>query len=250
MNSRNPAQLLTLFTLGSLLLAACGTAATEAPAALNSMEGAYTAAALTLTSAAPAAATPPLTAVWTLTSWPTSSNIALAFSTPTFHAATQAPVSTCDNAAYVSDVTIPDGTEITAGESFTKTWAILNTGTCTWTTAYVLTFYSGEDMDGSAPALTAAVAPNETVYISVELTAPSTIGSYTGFWRLANASGTGFGATVYVMITVGNATATPTLTPTTETEVTSTPTPTDTPLPTETETPTAEATVDSVTAVP
>ena len=38
----------------------------------------------------------------------------------------------CDNSAYVSDVTIPDGTEVAPGEAFTKTWALVNTGNCTW----------------------------------------------------------------------------------------------------------------------
>lgn len=163
------------------------------------------------------------------------------------HTANGAPTSTCDNSTYVSDVTIPDGTEIAAGETFTKTWAIANTGTCAWTNGYTLVFYSGENMDGNATAITASVAPNETVYISVDMVAPATTGSYVGYWRLANAGGASFGATVYVMISVTAAyTATPTLTPTTETEATSTPT--ETPLPSET--PTPQATVNSVTAAP
>jgi hypothetical protein len=142
---------------------------------------------------------------------------------------------------------------IAAGESFTKTWSMLNTGTCTWTTAYTLVLYSGDDLYGSATAITASVAPNETIHISVDMVAPAATGSYVGYWRLSNASGTGFGATVYVMITVTSAyTATPTINPTTEVDATSTPTAT--PIPTETgtptPTPTPEATVDSVTAAP
>lgn len=250
MNSRITTPLLTLLALGSLLLAACGANSTDTPLSVDPMNAAYTAAALTLTSVSPASATPAFQAAATVTPWPTIStttNITLALATPTLHAANGAPISTCDNSAYVSDVTIPDGTEIAAGETFTKTWAIANTGTCTWTNGYTLAFYSGEDMDGSAAAITTSVAPNETVYISVDMVAPATTGSYVGYWRLSNAGGASFGATVYVMITVTGAyTATPTPSPTTETEATSTPT--ETPLPSET--PTPQATVNSVTAAP
>ena len=34
----------------------------------------------------------------------------------------------CDNSAFITDVTIPDGTVIPAGQSFTKTWRVSNTG--------------------------------------------------------------------------------------------------------------------------
>src|SRR5690349_12154805 len=47
---------------------------------------------------------------------------------------TTKPVSTCDSAAYVKDVTIPDGTIFSPGAQFTKTWRLQNIGTCTWTT--------------------------------------------------------------------------------------------------------------------
>jgi hypothetical protein len=201
-----------------------------------------------MTSSLPATVTPTYPVALTPTPSPTM-NIALPLFTPTSHAAV--PTSTCDNSAYVSDVTIPDGTVIAAGESFTKTWSMLNTGTCTWITAYTLVLYSGDDLDGSAAAITASVAPNETIYISVDMVAPAAMGSYVGYWRLSNASSTGFGTTVYVMITVTNTyTATPTITPTTELDATSTPTAN--PIPTETELPTLTlvATVDSATAAP
>ena len=218
--------LLILTAIGSLLLSACGAEGTATPSAENAVDLLYTAAAMTLTSSLPApvaTSTPTLPA--TLTPWPTQNTFTLlATSTPSYTYNVSSST-TCDNSAYVSDVTIPDGTEIAAGESFTKTWAILNTGTCTWTTDYSIGFYSGNDLDGSATALTESVAPNETVYISVDMVAPSTTGSYTGYWRMHNASDTDFGASVYVMITVTTAyTSTPTATETEES--TSTPTPT------------------------
>ncbi|HEY6074649.1 MAG TPA: NBR1-Ig-like domain-containing protein, partial [Anaerolineales bacterium] len=35
-------------------------------------------------------------------------------------------------AVLIEDVTIPDGTQISRGKSFTKTWKFKNTGTCPW----------------------------------------------------------------------------------------------------------------------
>src|SRR4030095_3125018 len=58
----------------------------------------------------------------------------------------------CTNSAsFVADITIPDNTEIVGGETFTKTWRIMNTGTCIWAPDYTLTHYSEEVMN--APAL-------------------------------------------------------------------------------------------------
>ncbi len=218
--------LLVLSVIGSLLLSACSAEATATPSAENAVDLLYTAAAMTLTNSLPvpvATSTPTLPA--TLTPWPTQNTIPLlATSTPSYTYNVSSSTA-CDNSVYVSDVTIPDGTEVAAGESFTKTWAILNTGTCTWTTDYSIDFYSGSDLDGSATALTESVAPNETVYISVDMVAPSTTGDYVGYWRMHNASDADFGASVYVLITVTTAyTSTPTATETEE--PTSTPTPT------------------------
>ena len=65
----------------------------------------------------------------------------------------------CNDAFYVSE-TIPDGTEFTVGESFTKTWRLENTGTCTWNTNYKLVFNEGDKMGGpSSKNLTQSVAP-------------------------------------------------------------------------------------------
>jgi len=109
----------------------------------------------------------------------------------------------CDKAAFVKDVTIPDGTRLTPGKAFTKTWRLKNIGTCTWTTNYALVFDSGTQMGGPVEQpLTANVAPGETIDISVNLVAPATAGTYTGNWQIRNASGVLF-AKVYVQIKVG-----------------------------------------------
>lgn len=100
----------------------------------------------------------------------------------------------CDAADFVSDVTIPDGSDFSAGDTFTKTWRLENVGSCTWTTDYDLVFDSGEQMGGpDSQAFTGSVAPGQTVDISVELTAPASDGTYRGNWKLRNADDEIFG---------------------------------------------------------
>jgi hypothetical protein len=155
----------------------------------------------------------------------------------------------CDNSAYVSDVTVADGTAIALGQSFTKTWRVSNTGTCTWTATYQIIFISGEAMSGKSTPIGKVVAPGQVADISVTLVAPSKAGDVKGIWRLMNDKNQGFGTTLTVVIKAGGATATytgtpPTATPsktkTPVTPVTAPPTdpPTDAPTEAPTEAPT------------
>jgi len=107
---------------------------------------------------------------------------------------TSTPSSTCNQMAFVADVTVPDGSQFAPGVSFVKTWRVKNTGVCTWSAGYALVFDSGERMGGAeSTPLGVSVAPGETVDISVELTAPTSPGTYQGYWLLRDANGQDFG---------------------------------------------------------
>jgi hypothetical protein len=108
-----------------------------------------------------------------------------------------------DDSEFVDDVTVPDGTAFTAGESFTKTWRLSNSGTCTWDTGYQLAYKAGEQMGApDVVAVTQSVAPGETLDISVDMVAPAAPGEYTGTWRLERVGGEAFGTHPYVNIIV------------------------------------------------
>jgi hypothetical protein len=132
----------------------------------------------------------------------------------------------CDNSVYVADVTIPDKTAMTAGQTFVKTWKLQNTGTCPWTTSYSVTFLSGNQMSGKNTPLTVAVQPGQSGDVSVSLVAPTTAGTAIGYWRLSNASGVQFGTSFYVEIVVGGASPTATTGAATATSTTGAPAPT------------------------
>ncbi len=154
---------------------------------------------------------------------------------------TATPRSMCNQAAAGNpiDVTIPDDSLIPPGQSFTKTWKLVNAGSCTWTTTYSVDFFYGDRMGASsAVPLQEDVAPLHSVEISVEMVAPSTPGTYQGNWKLADPGGSLFGIGpngdspfwVRIIVIEGQtatptATSGPTATLTTTGESTSTPTP-------------------------
>jgi hypothetical protein len=112
----------------------------------------------------------------------------------------------CDNAAYVKDITIPDFSEIAPGAQFVKTWRVKNSGMCIWTTSYRLVFgYGGDGTNWktSQPAyLTTAVNPGEEIDVSMTLTAPVNIGQYGGHFTMQNNNGYNFGTDLTIIIKV------------------------------------------------
>jgi len=156
------------------------------------------------------ASTPsPVPATETPTAAPATATVPAVTAAPTSApTATSGAPSGVDKADYVADITIPDGTNLAPGETFVKTWRLVNSGTSTWTTAYALEFLSGSQMGGPAKVpLTTEVAPGKTIDISVNLTAPSESGQHIGYWQMSNASGALFTTPIYVDINVTGSSA-------------------------------------------
>ncbi len=185
-----------LFLLSVFLLSACNLPTGNAAPQTSAPDAALTAAAQTvqavLTDSAAGAPSTGEESGGETTAPPT-----LAPPTPTQTPHPPTPTLTprpCNQATFVADATIPDGTELPPGNHFTKVWRLKNIGTCSWTTDYALVFDSGDQMGGPAvQQLTKVVNPGETVDISVDLIAPNSAGSYRGYWRLRDAGGNIFG---------------------------------------------------------
>lgn len=108
-----------------------------------------------------------------------------------------------NEASWVADVTFEDGTIVKPGEQFVKTWRVRNTGTTVWTPQYTLAFFGDERMNGpdSVP-IPRNVAPNDTVELSVRLTAPTRPGRYKSSWKLKDNRGVFFEHDQYADIQV------------------------------------------------
>jgi hypothetical protein len=117
--------------------------------------------------------------------------------TPIPPTATNPPTPTpipCDWAQFVKDVTVADGTVMTPGSVFTKTWRLKNIGTCTWTGRYDLIFVEGDRMEAPRSLnLRRATAPGETIDISVVMVAPEKAGRHRAYFMLRSEDGEVFG---------------------------------------------------------
>ncbi len=139
------------------------------------------------------------------------------------------------------DVTVPDDTVMRPGQVFTKVWQLVNTGSCTWTPAYRLVWFSGARLGTSAAyPLGREVRPGEAVDLAVDMVAPLAPGVYQSYWKLRAPDGSLFGIgagagtpfwvrIVVVSLRTPSPTPTPTITPPPTATPTSTPSPTPTP---------------------
>lgn len=189
-----------------------------------------------------ALAAPSQTPFPTLTASATFQPFATTSGTPPTASGNTIPATTsCYQMRFVSDVTIPDNTSMTPGQTFTKTWKVKNTGSCAWDAGFKFAFTGGDAMSGATYTLPSAVAANAEASISVAMTAPiNKTGAIRSNWRMSTAGGQFFGDEVYVLIVIGGITGTP---PTaTSTTNPSASTATATATSTATETPTATAT--------
>lgn len=140
------------------------------------------------------------------------------------------PVIRCEiaQAGRPIDVTIPDETRLYPGESFSKTWRLVNAGNCSWDSDYAVVWFSGDDMGTSAvQSLSEVVHPGQVVDVTVDMVAPEVPGTYQSNWKIRGPENSLFGIgpngdapfwVRIVVVPVATLTATPTL-----------PTPTQTP---------------------
>jgi uncharacterized protein YkwD len=127
-------------------------------------------------------------------------------------ASTDAPGSCTDSAVMIEDVTVPDNSLMSRGQKFTKTWRFMNNGKCIWN-GYTIAFFAGDRMSSPASSPVPATEAGKTVDVSIELTAPSIDGSYTGFYVLKNDKGEtlpiGIEQAFWLKILIGNAAPAP-----------------------------------------
>jgi hypothetical protein len=209
---------LIVHVLAALALSACGPAEPP-PTPTLSVEQIQTQAVIVfstgLTQTALANPSPTSSATPSLTPFPTATQgTPLAVTT----AQGAAPTSTCHRLVYIRDVTIPDNTTMTPGQTFTKTWEVQNSGSCAWDAGFKFNLIGGDAMGGQTLTLSQAVSAGSSTQLSVAMTAPTNkTGTVQGAWRMSTAAGAYFGDQLTVVIVIGGAGGSPTATPPTAT---------------------------------
>lgn len=204
-----------IIMVGALLLASCGATVPElTPTITFSADEIRTQAVgtfsadLTLT----ALVAPTDTPVPTLTPEPTlelaTSTAGVPFGAATSVGVGATSVTSCYALTFVSDVSIPDNTQMTPGQTFTKTWKVLNSGSCAWEAGFKFALTGGDAMGSSTLTLPSSVAAGGQYDLSVPMVAPNTPGTIRGNWRMSTAGGQFFGDEVFVVIVVGGGAAT------------------------------------------
>lgn len=120
---------------------------------------------------------------------------------PTIAVPTPTPPCT-DNLTWQQDLTIPDGTSVSPGQSLDKQWLVTNSGTCNWDARYRLKHVGGDALGVAEQMALYPARAGAQVTLEIVFTAPQDPGTYQSAWQAVAPDGTPFGDGVYIQITV------------------------------------------------
>lgn len=136
--------------------------------------------------------------VWRPVAATTSASVALPLQSSPLPTA----ASCFNDAAFLEDLTLPDGSKVNPGEMLDKRWSVLNDGSCDWGPAYRLVRIGEDQLAGVAQqALYPARAGAQAIW-QVYLMAPTEPGRYESRWQAMSPEGVLFGDPVFVVVVV------------------------------------------------
>jgi hypothetical protein len=113
------------------------------------------------------------------------------------------PTPPCTNdLKFLQDLTIPDGTSVTAGSSIDKRWLVTNSGTCDWDARYRLKFTGGDSFGAVIEQALYPARAGTQATLRILFTSPSQPGNYQSAWQAFGPDGIAFGDVVYLQIVV------------------------------------------------
>lgn len=148
---------------------------------------------------------------------PAASPSLAATDTPSIALATRTPSPTpagpcTNNARFIADVTVPDGTQFLPGQPIDKQWRVRNLGTCDWGPDYRLVLVSGNALGASSEVALYPARSGTEAILEINMVAPAQPGSYTGRWQARSPTARLFGDRVFVTVDVITTTITATAT--------------------------------------
>lgn len=107
-----------------------------------------------------------------------------------------------NNLVFLRDVSVPDGTHFSPGETIEKSWELRNDGSCAWIRGYYVELQDGSPMGAIERQPLPEAQAGETVVLTIQFTAPSAPGSYRSLWKAHDIGDTPFGVGFFVDIVV------------------------------------------------
>ncbi len=134
----------------------------------------------------------------------TQSLVPAATITGTNYTRTAVPAASgCNNLQLLDDFAVVPYHTMQINSAFTKSWRVMNAGTCNWVAGYRFVLVSGTDMGVSTFSVrNPPIIPGQWQQYSISLTAPSRAGTYTATYQMRDGAGNRFGSLLTVTITV------------------------------------------------
>lgn len=113
------------------------------------------------------------------------------------------PTPPCRNGlTYLEDLTIPDGTVVSPGETLDKQWKVRNSGTCNWDARYHLRLVDGVALGAERELPLYPARAGAEAVIRIQFIAPQDPGVYISTWQAVDPNGQYFGDPIYIQIQV------------------------------------------------
>jgi hypothetical protein len=118
---------------------------------------------------------------------------------PTPAPAKTAASGSCTNQlSFLSDLSIPDQTEVSPSSTLDKRWEVENSGTCNWDSRYQLRLVAGPELGAKTAQTLFPARSGSHATISIQFTAPAEPGAYRSAWQAFDPDGQAFGDTFFI----------------------------------------------------
>lgn len=116
------------------------------------------------------------------------------------------PDAECENnLTFLKDVTISDGTPVTARSTLDKRWEVENSGSCGWTENFRMRLIAGPAMGAQPEQALYPARSGSHAILRITFQAPNEPGSYRSAWQAHSPEGEPFGDPFFIDILVEEA---------------------------------------------
>jgi hypothetical protein len=113
------------------------------------------------------------------------------------------PTVICINGlTFISDVTIPDLSIVSAGSPLDKQWLVQNSGSCNWDSSYRMRLVAGDALGASPEQALYPARAGMQANLRIIFTAPMIQGEYFSEWQAFDGQGVPFGESFFIKVIV------------------------------------------------